>query len=85
MTDINEKETIAYFINGIKKAKSSARELASLNSSRSWIDIRSILGQIEKNALKLFTDKPQTQLQTLVLANKIAAASDIPTDEPIIH
>lgn len=75
MTDITEKQTIEYFMQGAKKAKSAARELASLNSSGSWIKIRSAIAQIEKTAQKLYTDKPQTQLQTLALANKIEKES----------
>lgn len=71
MTDITEKQTFEYFLGGAKKAKSAARELASLNSSASWVKIRSLLGQMEKNANKLYTDKPQTELQTLALANQI--------------
>lgn len=71
MTDISEKQTIEYFMQGAKKAKSAARELAGLNSTNSWTKIRSALGQIEKNAMKLYTDKPQTRLQTLALANTL--------------
>lgn len=71
MTDISEKQTIEYFLAGAKKAKSSARELASLNSTHSWTKVRSQLGQLEKMAHKIFTDKPQTRLQTLALANEI--------------
>lgn len=71
MSDISEKQTIEFFLAGIKKAKSAARELAKLNSSGSWLSIRSTLGQIEKNGMRIFTDKPQTRLQTLALANQI--------------
>lgn len=71
MSEINEKETIAYFIDGIKKAKSAARELANLNERGAWLQIRSILGQIEKNAHKFYTSKPQTRIQQLQMANKI--------------
>lgn len=71
MTDISEKQTMEYFLQGVKKAKSAARELASLNSSKSWLSIRGTLGQIERNAVKIFESKAQTRLQTLVLANQI--------------
>lgn len=69
--DISEKQTMEYFISGAKKAKAAARELASLNQTNAWTRVRSQLGVMEKNALKLFNDKPQTRLQTLDLANKI--------------
>lgn len=72
MTDISEAQTIEYFVNGIRKAKSAARELAKFNSSNSWVQIRATLGQIEKNARKMYTDKPQTRLQTLSLAESIS-------------
>lgn len=71
MTDISEKQTFEYFLHGAKKAKSAARELATLNSSKSWIDIRSALGQIERNAQKLYESKPQSKLQNLILADQI--------------
>lgn len=71
MTDIGEKQTFEYFMHGAKKAKSAARELASLNSSSSWLKIRSVLGQIERNATKLYESKPQSQLQNLILADQI--------------
>ena len=78
MTDISEDQTIQYFIQGLKKAKSAARELAKLNQTTSWTKVRSMLGRLEHNAMKLYTDKPQTRLQTLTLANQI-------TEEKIIH
>lgn len=71
MTDLSEAQTFEYFMQGAKKAKSAARELASLNSSGSWIKIRSILGQIERNGQKLYTSKSQTRLETLIMADKI--------------
>lgn len=71
MTDISERQTFEYFIQGVKKAKSAARELAKLNSSNSWVSIRSALGQIEKSATVLYNAKPQTELANLVLANQI--------------
>jgi len=71
MTDISEKQTMEYFLSGAKKCKSAARELASQNQTNAWTRVRSQLGQLEKLAQKIFTDKPQTRLQTLTLANKI--------------
>lgn len=71
MTDISESQTFEYFLHGAKKAKSAARELATANSTHSWTKIRSIIGQIEQNAQKLYTDKPQTRLETLAMAEKI--------------
>ncbi len=79
MTDITEKQTMEYFLSGAKKAKSAARELASLNSTNAWTKVRSQLGQLEKFARKIFTDKPQTRLQTLALANEIQSSTEIPT------
>ncbi len=75
MTDITEAQTMEYFISGAKKAKSAARELASLNETTAWTKVRSQLGQLEKLAQKIFTEKPQTRLQTLTLANQIQADS----------
>lgn len=72
MTDISEAQTMEYFLHGIKKAKSAARELAYLNQTKSWTAVRSQLGQIERNAQKIFIDRPQTRLQTLALANQIS-------------
>jgi hypothetical protein len=79
MTDINEKDTMQYFLDGVKKAKSAARELADLNQRKEWIKIRSALGQIEKNAIKLYEAKPQTRLQTLLLAAQIEKANNTET------
>ncbi|MES1986876.1 MAG: hypothetical protein V4440_02395 [Pseudomonadota bacterium] len=71
MTDISETQTFEYFLHGVKKAKSAARELSSLNSSNSWTKIRSVLGQIERNGTKLYNAKPQTELANLILADSI--------------
>lgn len=71
MTDISEAQTFEYFLHGAKKAKSAARELADFNSSTSWKKIRSILGQIERNGMKLYAAKPQTELGNLLLADRI--------------
>jgi hypothetical protein len=76
MTDINEKETIAYFIHGIHKAKSAAKELATLNSRGAWLKVRTMLGQLEKNAQKLYTSKAQTRTETLIMANQILRDSE---------
>jgi hypothetical protein len=72
MTDITEAQTIEYFMQGARKAKSAARELAKLNQTHAWTAIRSQLGMLEKNAHKIYNDKPQTRLQTLDLAMKIS-------------
>lgn len=71
MTDISESQTFEYFLQGAKKAKSAARELSSLNSSHSWTKIRSVLGQIERNATKLYSAKAQTEIANLILADRI--------------
>ncbi len=71
MTDISEKQTIEYFIHGIRKAKAAAKELALLNQKGDWIKIRDALDQIEKNAIKMATGKAQTREQTLALAASI--------------
>lgn len=71
MTDITEQQTMDYFMEGAKKAKSAARELAELNSPKAWTQVRSTIGQIQKDALKLYTGKPQTRTQTLALAHHI--------------
>ncbi len=76
MTDITEKQTMEYFLSGVKKAKSSARELASLNETHAWTSVRSQLGQLEKLAIKIFTEKSQTRTQTLALADKIQGDSN---------
>lgn len=75
MTDISEAQTFEYFLQGAKKAKSAARELASLNSSNSWTKIRSILGQIERNGIKLYGAKPQTEIANLIMADQIEKKS----------
>ena len=77
MTDISEKQTIEYFMQGVKKAKSAARELAKLNQTTAWTAVRSQLGVMEKQAHKLYIDKPQTRLQTLGLANQIMAEDQV--------
>ena len=71
MTDITEKQTMEYFLQGAKKAKSAARSLGLIDQSSAWTRVRSQLAQCEKNAQKLFTGKPQTRTETLAMANKI--------------
>jgi len=86
MTDINEKETLDYFVSGIKAARSAAKELAILNTGGAWSQIVIGLDQILENAKKLYEGKAQTRLQTLALANQIMG--DEPVDaspQKIIH
>lgn len=71
MTDISEAQTFEYFMQGAAKAKSAVRELAKLKSSKSWVSVRSALGQIERNGQKLFNARPQTEMDNLVLASRI--------------
>ena len=71
MTEINEKETWEFFINGARKAQSAALQLANINKKSAWLLIRSNLITIEQNAVKLYTGKAQTRLQTLALATNI--------------
>ena len=75
MTDITEKQTMEYFLQGAKKAKSAARALGLIDQSNAWTRVRSQLAQFEKNAQKLFTSKPQTRTETLAMANKIVGES----------
>lgn len=75
MTDISEKQTIEYFMHGAKKAKGAARELAKLNQTNAWIAIRNQINLLQKQAEKLYTDKPQSRLQTLALAEQIQGDS----------
>ncbi len=71
MSDINEKETMQYFMNGMKKARAAAKQLGDLNERSAWGIIGKSLDQIIINAHKLYTSKPQTRLQNLILADKI--------------
>lgn len=71
MSELTETQTFEFFLHGAKKAKSAAKELARLNSSGSWIKIRSVLGQIERNGTKLYNAKPQTEIDNLILASGI--------------
>ena len=73
MTDISERQTIEYFVNGLKKSQSAAKQLATLNQRSEWNRIASTLDVLLMNAKKLYEGKPQTRLQTLALANKIQA------------
>lgn len=71
MTDINERETIEYFMNGLRKSRAAAKELATLNKKKTWNQIAATIDVLLVNAHKLYNSKPQTRLQTLSLANKI--------------
>lgn len=76
MTDISEKQTIEWFVGGIKKASTSAQQLATINKRGDWLKIVRMLDQISYNAKKMYEGKPQTRLQTLALANHIQTDED---------
>lgn len=73
MIEISEKQTIEYFVGGLKKAQAAAKQLAVLNQRSAWNRVASTLDVILINAKKLYEGKPQTRLQTLALAHQIQA------------
>ena len=86
MTDINEPETIAYFIHGLKKSQSAAKELAVENKSNAWKGIAKNLEQLLIQAQKLYEAKPLTRLQTLSMTNQMMPeVEDAGGKLPIIH
>ncbi len=71
MTDISEKQTIEYFTQGLKKASSAANKAKVAWDGRvPWATIVMAIGQIMYNAKKIYEGKPQTRLETLVLADR---------------
>ena len=85
MTDINEKETIQYFISGLKKARQAAKDLAILNQRSAWSHIIVGLDQMLAHAKTLYEGKAQTRAQTLALANHIQAETEVQgADKPLI-
>ena len=84
MTDINEKETMQYFMNGLKRSRSAAIELGDGGKKQVWGGIVTHLDQLHKTALKLATGRPQTRAQTLKLASVIQEDAEKKTDT-IIH
>ncbi len=86
MTDINEKETIAYFIHGLRKARSAAKELSIVNKQHLWNVIAKNLDQLLFNAEKLYNAKPLTRLQTLSMANQMMPeVEDAGGKQKLIH
>lgn len=87
MSDINEKETIDYFVHGIKKARQAAKELAILNQRSAWSQIVVGLDHILENAKKLYTSKPQTYAKNLIMARQIEEGAEVQDASPekIIH
>lgn len=71
MTDLSEKQTIEYFVQGIKKASGAAQKLAAVNQTQAWNDVVRMLDQLAFNAKKMYEGKPQTRLQTLSMAAKV--------------
>lgn len=82
--EINEKETIEYFVQGIRKAQSAAKDLAALNKRTLWLQIGNMLEQINHKAAILHNSKAQTRTETLILANKIQESSP-PAKEGTVH
>lgn len=70
--DINERETIAYIIDGLRKSRAAASDLAVINKSKSWGAVVKTIDGLLFTSQKLYKSKPQTRLQTLAMANKIA-------------
>lgn len=85
MNEINEKETIQYFVQGISRARSAAKELARLNKRALWLQISKMLEQLSHKANLLHTGKAQTRTDTLILANKIQATTEKPPATTIVH
>lgn len=84
MSDINEKETMQYFINGLQKARSAAKDLAILNQRSAWSQIIVGLDQMLSHAKTLFEGKAQTREETLMLAAAIQDDIENPAPPPLI-
>jgi len=66
---MSEKETLEAFIDGAKKAASTAREFARIHTNKDWEDRAEMLDAIRINGVKLAQMKAMSRLETLMAAN----------------
>lgn len=66
---MDERESMAAFIDGAKKAASAARELASACNDLEWSSTAEMLDGIRVNCVKLNNMRAMSRLETLMAAN----------------
>lgn len=62
-SEMNAKETIGAFCNGLRKSASCARELASLASDPSWVEIAKMLDAMRENGTKLSKMRAMSKIE----------------------
>lgn len=75
MTEIDEKQAIELFIHGAKKFMDAARRLEKIEKNHGWGKVAKNMQALLENSRKLFSMKAQTRLETLIMANHVAADS----------
>jgi len=75
VSEIDEKQAIELFIHGAKKFMDAARRLAKIEKNHGWDKVAKNMEGLLMNSRKLFSMKPQTRLETLIMANHVASDS----------
>lgn len=65
MSFIGESESMEFFVEGLKKAQSAARELAKAQMHPIWMDISVLLEELQKNGIEFAHSKPLSRTSTL--------------------
>lgn len=70
MSEMNEKELIMRFIEGLKMSSSAAKALAHHQRNSDFLGISAILLEISKNGTRLATSKAMPELTLLAALDK---------------
>lgn len=62
---VSEKESMEYFIDGLKQASSAARQLAMLQSHGIWADISKMLDEMNNSGVRIANSKPLSRQETI--------------------
>lgn len=68
-TLVTEKESMEFFMEGLKKASSAARQLAVLQNHFIWHDISKLLNDMHDDGVKLARGKALSRFETLEIVN----------------
>lgn len=70
MSDVNFAQSKEFFIHGVKKAASAARELGRMKQKNGWLDVARALDILQRQGSKLADSKGLSEVEVLNSVNE---------------
>lgn len=67
---INEKEALEYFVEGLRRASSRAKEMGRLQNHEIWMDISKICEEMLLSGVMIAESRPMGRMEVLAMINR---------------